>query len=128
RRLNRLSECAPRGERCAELPCRQGGLRARVQTHSWTEEFPRRSQKRGRGVRRHDRRAKMSLRGLALLVHGGVVLMTHLIFIGEAEETFGVTHEQTAIRIQAVVKLSDQALLFGLVEVDHHVTAEDDVV
>ena len=39
-----------------------------------------------------------------------------------------MTDKEISAGIQAVPELFDQALLFGFVEIDHHVAAENDVV
>src|ERR1039457_4152677 len=62
------------------------------------------------------------------LVSGPVVTVQHLKFIGEAEQAFGVPHEQIALRIQAAVKFFDQPFLLGFIEIHHHVAAENNVI
>ncbi len=54
--------------------------------------------------------------------------MHHAEFGGKSEETFGVADKEVAAGIQAMPELFDEALLFGFVEIDHDVAAEDDVV
>jgi len=66
--------------------------------------------------------------GLVALVSGAVVFMDHAEFLSQPKQTFGVPNEKISGGIQAMPKLFNQALLFGFVEVDHHVAAENDVV
>ncbi len=54
--------------------------------------------------------------------------MDHAEFLTQAEQTFRVPNEEISGGIQAMPKLFNQALLFGFVEIDHHVAAENDVV
>ena len=54
--------------------------------------------------------------------------MHHAKFLCKAEKAFGVTDEQISARVQAVVELVDQALLFRFVEIDHNVAAKNNVV
>jgi hypothetical protein len=62
---------------------------------------------------------------LKTLIGGAVVFAPCEIF-GSSRKTFGMADE--AAGIQAVVELVDEALLFGFIEIDHDVAAEDDVV
>jgi hypothetical protein len=39
-----------------------------------------------------------------------------------------MTDEEIAFRVKTAMEFIDQALLFGLIEIDHHVAAEDHVV
>src|SRR5260370_33224819 len=54
--------------------------------------------------------------------------MNHAEFLGQAEQTFRMSNKQVSGGIQAVPKLFNQALLFGIVEINHDVAAEDNVV
>ena len=54
--------------------------------------------------------------------------MNHVELFRQAEKALRVADEQIAVRIQAAVKLFDKPLLFGFIEIDHHVAAEDHVV
>jgi len=65
---------------------------------------------------------------LVALVSGAIVFMNHAEFLTQPEQTFGVPNKEVSSRIQAMPKLFNQALLFGFVEIDHHVAAEDNVV
>src|ERR1700682_426483 len=87
-----------------------------------------RSKKRAHAPRRRDPREGDSRMGLVALVSGAVVFMDHAEFLSQPKQTFGVSHEEISGGIQAMPKLFDQALLFGFVEVDHHVAAENNVV
>src|SRR5579862_2320268 len=127
-RPSRLSGCAQRDERGEAVPCRAAAPRARDRLRSCFGEFPPRSRKRAREAPQRVRRKESSLRPLDSLVHGGVVLMNHVELGGEAEKTLGVADEKVAIGIQTAMELVDEALLLRLVEIDHHVAAEDDVV
>jgi hypothetical protein len=75
-----------------------------------------------------DRRAESSRRSLNFLVHGRAVLMNHVKFRSESEQAFRVTNEKIAFGIQATVEFVNQAFLFGLVEIDHHIAAKNHVV
>src|SRR5215471_20166468 len=126
---NRLSGCGQRGGHGAGSLCRSDALRARGRLRSWPGEFPRRFRRRARGAPMRDRHAKRSLlRRLQALVHGAVVLVNHVVARSKAEETFGVADKKKAVGIQAAMKFFDETLLFGPVEIDHHVAAENDVV
>src|SRR6266852_7273090 len=65
---------------------------------------------------------------LVALVSGAVVFMNHAKLLSQTEQTFSVPNEEVSSGIQAMPKLFNQALLFGFVEIDHHVAAEDNVV
>ena len=54
--------------------------------------------------------------------------MHHAEFLRQAEKTLRMADKKIAAGIQAMPKLFDQALLFGFVEIDHDVAAENDVV
>src|SRR6516225_882718 len=54
--------------------------------------------------------------------------MDHAEFLRQAEKTFGMADKEVAAGIETVPDLVDQALLFRLIEIDHHVAAENDVV
>ena len=54
--------------------------------------------------------------------------MNHAELISEAKKTLRVSNEQISIWVQATPELLDKTLLFGFVEVDHDVAAEDDVI
>ena len=68
---------------------------------------------------------KSSLSSLDSLVNGGVVLVNHVKLRRKAEKAFGMTDEQISLGIQAAVELFDKAFLLGLVEINHHVAAEN---
>jgi hypothetical protein len=54
--------------------------------------------------------------------------MDHVKFRGKTEETLGVTDKKVAFLVKTTMELVDQALLLGLIEIDHHVAAEDHIV
>ncbi len=62
------------------------------------------------------------------MISGAVIKVDHLEAIREAEQAFGVPNEEITVGIQATIELIDQPLLFCLVEIDHHVAAEDEVI
>ena len=62
------------------------------------------------------------------LVCRAVVQVDHAELIAQSEQAFGMADEEISIGIQAAIELFDEPLLLGLVEIDHHVAAEDEVV
>src|SRR5262249_50057469 len=48
--------------------------------------------------------------------------------LGQPEKTFCMADEEISACVQTVIELVDETFLFGLVEIDHDVPAEDDVV
>ena len=54
--------------------------------------------------------------------------MNHVELGCEPEEALRVADEEIALGIQAAMELVDEPLLLRLVEIDHHVAAENDVV
>src|SRR3989442_15922637 len=54
--------------------------------------------------------------------------MNHAELLCQPKQTFRVPNEKISGRIQAVPKLFNQTLLLGLVKINHHVAAEDNVV
>jgi hypothetical protein len=54
--------------------------------------------------------------------------MNHAEFISKAKQTFRMADEEISFGIQAMIKLFNEALLFGFIEIDHHVAAENYVV
>jgi len=62
------------------------------------------------------------------LICGAIVFVNHAEFLGKPEETFRMADEEITGWIETVIKLFDEALLLGFVEIDHDVAAENDVV
>src|SRR4029077_5921171 len=87
-----------------------------------------RSQRRVREARSRDPRAVASSIHLNTLIGGAIVFMHHAEFLRKAKETFRMSDKKIAAGIQAVIKLIDEALLFGFVEINHHVAAKNHVV
>jgi hypothetical protein len=54
--------------------------------------------------------------------------MDHVKLRGKAEETLGMTDEKIAFLVETAMEFVDQALLLGLIEIDHYVATEDHVV
>jgi hypothetical protein len=54
--------------------------------------------------------------------------MDHAEFLCQPKKALGMADKEIAGGIQAVPELLDQALLLGLIEVDHDVAAKNDVV
>src|ERR1043165_8435479 len=61
------------------------------------------------------------------LVHHVVLQMAQLELRRQRDQRFGVAEEEVAAVAEAVVEAGDDVLLRGVVEVDDHVAAEDDV-
>src|SRR5271156_1136892 len=125
---NLPSTCAQLAARCAGFPCRSDVPPAPAPHRSSPAEFPPRSRKKDREVPRLDHQEKTSLRPLDSLVHRRVVLMNHVVSFRQAKQTLRVPYKQIAFRIQAAMKFFNQTLLFRLVEINHHVAAENRVV
>ena len=56
------------------------------------------------------------------------VAVHHLELRAESEQAFRMADENKSAGIQAAIKLLDQTLLLGLIEIHHDVAAKDDVV
>ena len=78
------------------------------------------------GIRVHP--AKSSSIHLKPFVCGAVILVNHLEFLRQAEKAFRVANEQIATGVKTMPKLFNQSLLLGFVKINHHVTAENDVI
>src|SRR5262249_3504369 len=86
------------------------------------------SRKRRCEARSGDARAASSPEHLDALISCAIVFVHHTELLREAEKAFGVANEEIAAGIQAVIKLVDEALLLGFIEIDHDVTTKNDVV
>src|SRR5580658_3009185 len=122
------SACARLSARCAGFPCRSDVPRAPAPHRSSPAEFPPRSRKRGREVPKLDHQEKTSLRPLDSLVHRRVVLMDHVESLRQPKQTLRVPHKQITFRIQAAMEFINQTLLLRLVEIDHHIAAENRII
>src|SRR5581483_2930664 len=89
---------------------------------------PGRCRKTPGAIPRRDLREDRSLDNLDALVRGAVIAMNQAVSFAQAKQALGMPDEEIAIGIETAVKLFQQALLLGFVEIDHDVAAEDDVV
>src|SRR5215831_21003421 len=73
-------------------------------------------------------RRRSSRMHLHPLISRSVVLVNHAEFVRQSEETFRMSNQQIPFWIQAAIKLFNESLLLRLVEINHYVAAEDDVI
>src|SRR4029077_13751055 len=118
---------AQRDGRDESLPRRPGATRVRAPPRCAIAGVRQRSRRRERATRRRDPREDDSRSGLVALISGAVVLMNHAEFLAQAEQAFRMPDKEVPAGIQAMPELFNQALLFGFVEIDHHVAAKNDV-
>src|ERR1700733_2465543 len=125
---NLPSACARLSARCAGFPCRWDVPRAPAPHRSSPAEFPPRSRKRDREVPRLDRPEKTSLWPLDSLIHRRVVLMNHVEPLRQTKQALRLPHKQISFRLYAAMEFVNQTLLLRLVEINHHVAAENRIV
>src|SRR5208282_4181483 len=89
---------------------------------------PPRSRRTTGGARSSDPRGERSHSYLDSLVRRAAVVMHHLKFFRQPKQALGMADKHVAQGIQATIKFFYQPLLFGFVEIHHHIAAKNDVV
>src|SRR5882724_4763282 len=62
------------------------------------------------------------------LIGRSIVHVDHFVLVTQTKKTLRMPDEQISLRIQATIKLVDKPFLFGLIEINHYVAAENYVI